>query len=73
MMSIELPLDKMSVAEKLATMEIIWARLCSQPVDLSSPSWHKKILDERTRRLDSGEAKVSDWSEAKKRLQDLGQ
>lgn len=71
-MSIELPLDTMSVAEKLEAMEAIWASLCSNPSDLSSPEWHEKILSERRQRLATGQATVSDWSEAKQRLQDLG-
>jgi len=71
-MSIDLPLDKMSVAEKLATMEAIWASLCNRPADVQSPEWHEKVLAERTRRLESGEATVSRWDEAKQRLRDLG-
>lgn len=72
-MSIELPLETMSVAEKLAAMETIWASLCSRPIDVTSPAWHEKVLAARDSRLKSGEATVSDWSEAKKRLQELGQ
>ncbi len=72
-MSFELPLERMSVAEKLATMEAIWASLCSRSVDVESPAWHEKVLEERTKRLESNEATVSEWSEAKKRLQDSGQ
>ena len=71
-MSIELPLERMSVGEKLATMEAIWASLCCKSVDVDSPAWHEKVLADRTKRLESGEATVSEWSEAKKRLQDLG-
>jgi putative addiction module component len=72
-MSAKLPLDQMSVAEKLAAMEAIWASLCSHPVDVESPAWYEKVLADRTKRLESNEATVSDWSEAKKRLQNLGQ
>lgn len=70
-MSIELPLERMSVGEKLATMEAIWASLCCKPVDVVSPAWHQTVLTDRTNRLESGEATISDWSEAKKRLQNL--
>ena len=72
-MSIELPLDQMSVAEKLTTMEAIWASLCCRPVDVESPEWHEQVLADRTERLESGESTVSEWSEAKRRLQNLGQ
>lgn len=71
-MSIDLPLEHMSVGEKLATMEAIWASLCSNPVDVNSPAWHEKVLADRANRLKSGEASVSDWGEAKRRLQDRG-
>jgi len=71
-MSIELPLERMTVAEKLHVMETIWASLCNKPTDVASPEWHAKVLAERARRLESGESTVSKWRDAKNRLQDLG-
>ena len=70
---IDLPLETMSVAEKLEAMEAIWTSLCSSPDDVASPAWHADVLAERKKRLESGEATVSNWAEAKKRLQNLGQ
>ena len=70
-MPVDLPLEQMSVADKLATMEAIWASLCVKPVDVDSPAWHQEVLADRTKRLESGEATVCEWSEAKKRLQNL--
>ena len=55
------------------TVEARWARLCSCSVDVESPAWHEEVLADRTKRLESGEATVSEWIEAKKRLQNLGQ
>ena len=72
-MSIELPLNSMSVAEKLELMETIWSSLCQKPGDIQSPEWHKEVLAERTRRLESGEATVSTWNDTKARLLKLGQ
>ena len=72
-MSIELPLERMTVAEKLEVMEAIWESLCAQPADVPAPEWHGEVLADRKRRLETGEATVSNWDEAKKRLQDLGQ
>jgi hypothetical protein len=71
-MSIELPLESMSVAEKLQVMEMVWASLRHKPSDVASPEWHREAVEERNRRLESGEATVSKWSDAKRRLQDLG-
>lgn len=62
----------MTVAEKLRVMEIVWASLCAKPADVASPEWHAKVLAERARRLESGEATVSTWADAKQRLLDLG-
>jgi hypothetical protein len=72
-MSIELPLDSMSIAEKLQLMETIWSSLCQNPGDVRSPEWHREVLAERTRRLENCEATVSSWSAAKDRLLKLGQ
>ena len=71
-MSLELRLETMSVAEKIEAMEAIWASLSSNPADVASPAWHEQVLAERRKRLESGESTVSEWSEAKKRLTDLG-
>jgi len=70
--SIEIPLESMSVGEKLAAIDAIWTSLCTKPSDVESPSWHKDVLADRHRRLESGEATLSEWDDAKKRLQDLG-
>ena len=72
-MSIDLPLDSMSVAEKMEAMETIWSSLCQKPGDVRSPEWHEGVLAERTRRLASGESTVSTWNDAKARLLKLGQ
>jgi hypothetical protein len=71
-MSIDLPLESMSVPEKLRIMETVWASLCNKPANFASPEWHVKVLAERARRLESGEATVSKWSDAKQRLQEWG-
>ncbi|WP_430453422.1 addiction module protein [Rhodopirellula europaea] len=69
-MSIKIPLDSMSVADK---METIWSSLCQNSGDVQSPEWHKDVLAERARRLASGEATVSTWSDARARLLKRGQ
>jgi hypothetical protein len=71
-MSVEIPLDTMTLPEKLQALEAIWASLCVNPVDVTSPEWHGNILADRRQRLVSGQSSISEWSEAKRRLQDLG-
>ena len=67
-MPVELPLDKMSVEEKLRLMDVLWEDLTRNPDDIPSPAWHKEVLDECRRRAESGEEKFLDWEEVKKDL-----
>jgi hypothetical protein len=67
-MSIDLPLDSMSTSQKLEILEAVWASLCRNPSDVESPAWHAAVLTQRKRRLESGEATVSDWESAKQRI-----
>ncbi len=62
----------MSVSEKLEAIELIWSSLSQDPESVPSPEWHADELAERTRRLETGEATVSDWDEAEKRFDELG-
>ena len=71
-MSIDLPLDSMTMPQKLQAMEALWASICSTPSQVDSPAWHEEVLADRKRRLETGEATLSDWADAKKRIQDFG-
>ena len=48
-MSITLPLDKMTTAEKLCVMEELWADLTQNENEFESPAWHLTVLQERER------------------------
>ena len=69
-MKVDLPLENMTVAQKLSTMELLWADLSAQAPDEVSPSWHFEVLAERERRVARGEEKILDWSEAKRLLRE---
>ena len=49
-MSTKLPLNEMTVQEKLAAMESLWEDLSRSPEAIESPAWHKDILDQRQQR-----------------------
>ena len=51
-----LPLNEMTVAEKLQAMEALWEDLSRNAEALESPEWHRGVLEERERRITSGEA-----------------
>lgn len=63
-----LPLDEMSVEEKLQTMEAIWKNLSTNPEQIESPAWHEEELRVREAQVDSGEAKFFDWEKAKEEI-----
>jgi hypothetical protein len=60
-MSVELPLEKMTFADKLETMELLWADLSKEPAKLPSPAWHRDILHERRRLVAEGKLRFEDW------------
>ena len=66
-----LPLDQMTVAEKLRAMEAIWADLTRDEEEIDSPAWHADVLKEREMRVSEGKESYMDWEEAKKQLRDL--
>ncbi len=69
-MEVTLPLERMSTEEKIRTMEIIWDDLCKKAESIPSPSWHKDILDEREKAIETGEEEFIDWNKAKKQIED---
>jgi len=69
-MELTLPLEKMSIEEKIQTMETIWDDLCKKADSISSPTWHGKVLHDREERVKTGDEKFMDWEKAKKNIQD---
>ncbi len=49
-MSITLPLDQMTTAEKLRVTEDIWADLTRNENKFESPAWQEHVLEEEKRR-----------------------
>ena len=69
-MDITLPLDQMTVAEKLRVMESLWADLSRNEQELESPAWHEQVLKERDERVRSGAETFVDWETAKRQLRE---
>jgi len=63
-MQVQLPLDQMTIADKLQVMESLWADLSRRPDDLPSPDWHKDVLSERRRLVEEGKLQFVDWEKA---------
>lgn len=67
--ALEIAIEKLTVEQKLALVEKIWASILP-PLPKNSESL-KELLDKRSARIKSGAAQVADWEEAKKRLQSV--
>lgn len=70
-MQVTLPLDKMTVEEKLDLIDQIWENLSSNAEDVPMPAWHAELLREREQRLREGKAGFTDWDEAEREIRDL--
>ena len=68
MKRVDLPLSRLSLAQKLDLMETLWADLSRDDTKLESPAWHKSVLEEREEAFKDGKVKASDWEQAKKRI-----
>jgi hypothetical protein len=64
-MQLTIPLEQMSVEDKLQAIEEIWADLAGKPENMPSPSWHVDVLLAREKRISDGTSHFLDIAEAK--------
>ena len=64
-MEITLPLEKMSIDEKIQAMETIWDDLCQTAGSLSSPDWHRQVLQVRETGIKEGHEEFISLEKAK--------
>ncbi|MBI5594048.1 MAG: addiction module protein [Deltaproteobacteria bacterium] len=64
-----LSIEKMSIEEKIQTMEIIWDDLCKKADSISSPPWHEIVLNGRENRISNCEDVFVDWHSMKKDIE----
>ena len=62
-------INNMTYEEKIHTMDMLWTSIVSSPNQFETPAWHKDVLENRCRRVQSGEEKFIPWEEAKHQLQ----
>lgn len=65
-MQATIPLDKMSLSEKLHALECLWDDLCRAEDVIPSPDWHGEVLREREQQIQAGETKFVELDEAKR-------
>ena len=60
-------IKKMSISERLRTMEAIWDSLLYEEAKMPSPEWHGNVLTERKQKMDEGSATFLSIEEVKNR------
>ena len=66
---ISIPLEKMSLTEKLEAMEALWADLSKTPADVPVPQWHRDVLKARQESAGTW----LDWKQVKASLREMAQ
>ena len=65
-----IPIESLSVAEKLLLMERLWDDLSRRPSNVPTPEWHGDVLAERLAAVQEGRTQFVDWDVAKERLRE---
>jgi len=65
-----LPIETLSISDKLLLMERLWEDLSRHPSDIPSPEWHGDILAERQAAVREGRTSFVEWEAAKERLRE---
>lgn len=64
----KLPLNDMTIEDKMRVMEDLWSDLTKTEKNYPSPDWHYDVLLLREKRVREGKEVYKDWEEAKKEL-----
>jgi len=60
-------IKKMSISERIRTMEAIWDSLLYDDAHIPSPEWHGNVLVERMKKIDEGSVRFLSIEEVKER------
>lgn len=69
-MHLAIPLQQMTVQDKLTAIEEIWTDLAQEPEHVPSPGWHGDVLRAREQRIENGTARFLDIEEAKRAVRE---
>jgi putative addiction module component (TIGR02574 family) len=67
-MDAALPLDKMSVEDKLRALEQLWESLEKTPAAVPSPAWHRDVIEAREKRIRVGQEGFIPWEKARAQI-----
>ncbi len=61
-------IKRMSPAQRLHAMELLWSSLSTSPAQLKSPAWHGTVLARRLAKVDAGAGRFLTLPQIKVRL-----
>ncbi len=61
-------IERMSLTQKLQTMELIWQSLAANEERVESPRWHKTVFEDRLAKVEAGKGEFLTIEQLKKRL-----
>ena len=62
-------IERMSLEERLQTMELLWTSLTRTPEAVPSPDWHGAVLAERLAKIERDQGVFLTVAQVKERLQ----
>jgi hypothetical protein len=66
----EAMIGRMTPAEQMQAMELLWHALSRTPGTVESPRWHAIVMAKRLRKIESGEAEFLSIEQVKQRMID---
>lgn len=66
-----LPLDRMTIDEKLEFVYAVWDDIFRTSHDIPSPEWHGEYLQKMEKAIEDGSARFIDIDEAEKIIMDI--
>lgn len=64
-------LHKLSIKDKIEVVQILWDDIAKEQLIDTLPLEHKRILDERIQKIESGKAQSKPWAEVQDKYQKL--
>jgi putative addiction module component (TIGR02574 family) len=64
-------IKQMTIPERMEAIDSLWVSIVEAGGEVSSPEWHKEILQERMARVKAGKAKFYTIDEARQKLQSM--
>ncbi len=61
----DINIQRMTIEEKLKTMELLWDDICHSAINFNSPHWHEQILKKREESISGAKDEFIDWTQAK--------